>query len=59
MPPEDKEAAITAATATYYMAPWSGLGREQRRYIGLCACCLLPRHGIMGRTFGTGADAKI
>lgn len=32
---EDKEAAITAATATYYMALVSS-GREQRRYIGLC-----------------------
>lgn len=32
---EDKEAAITAATATYYMALVSS-GREQQRYIGLC-----------------------
>lgn len=32
---EDKEAAITAATATYYMALISS-GKEQQRYIDLC-----------------------
>lgn len=32
---EDKEAAITAATATYYMALISS-GKEQKRYVDLC-----------------------